>query len=73
MTLTVFFARKKDELGVSLNEVQMKAVLQTEGAVTFSQDSAADMRNRFKRFFPDLKPGISFCPCIYRFEKGVEN
>jgi DNA helicase-2/ATP-dependent DNA helicase PcrA len=86
-----FFARKKDELGVSLNEVQMKAVHQTEGpllllaspgsgktttvimrvgylvevkgvyphrikAVTFSQASAADMRNRFKRFFPGLKP-----------------
>jgi DNA helicase II / ATP-dependent DNA helicase PcrA len=86
-----FFVRKKKEIGVSLNEVQLKAVLQTEGpvlllatpgsgktttiimrmgylieekgvdssrikAVTFSRASATDMKERFKRFFPDLPP-----------------
>lgn len=86
-----FFERKKHELGVSLNEVQRKAVLQTEGpllllaspgsgktttiimrigylleekgqnparikAVTFSRASANDMKERFKRFFPELPP-----------------
>lgn len=86
-----FFVRKKKEIGVSLNEVQLKAVLQTEGpllllatpgsgktttiimrigylieekgvnpsrikAVTFSRASAADMKERFKRFFPGLPP-----------------
>ncbi len=86
-----FFERKKQELGVSLNEVQRKAVLQTEGpllllaspgsgktttiimrigylieekgvyparikAVTFSRASANDMKERFKRFFPELPP-----------------
>jgi len=84
-------ARKQRELGVALNEVQQKAVLQTEGpllllaspgsgktttiimrigyliegkgvdpsrikAVTFSRASASDMKERFKRFFPDLPP-----------------
>lgn len=86
-----FFIRKKNEIGVSLNEVQMKAVLQTKGpllllaspgsgktttiimrigylieelgvdparikAVTFSRASASDMKERFKRFFPELPP-----------------
>lgn len=86
-----FFNRKKNEIGVSLNEVQKKAVLQTNGpmlllaspgsgktttiimrigyliqelgvdpsrikAVTFSRASASDMKERFKRFFPDLTP-----------------
>lgn len=86
-----FFERKKHELGVSLNEVQRKAVLQNEGpllllaspgsgktttiimrigylieekgvnpakikAVTFSRASANDMKERFKRFFPELPP-----------------
>lgn len=86
-----FFVRKRRELGVTLNEVQRKAVLQTEGpllllaspgsgktttiimrigylieekginparikAVTFSRASASDMKERFKRFFPDLPP-----------------
>ncbi|EKN64656.1 ATP-dependent helicase [Schinkia azotoformans] len=86
-----FFERKKQELGVSLNEIQRKAVLQTEGpllllaspgsgktttiimrigylievkgvnptrikAVTFSRASAIDMKERFKRFFPELPP-----------------
>ncbi|MDF2658715.1 MAG: ATP-dependent helicase [Paenibacillus sp.] len=86
-----FLARKQRELGVALNEVQQKAVLQTEGpllllaspgsgktttiimrighlieekgvapsrikAVTFSRASASDMKERFKRFFPDLPP-----------------
>ncbi|MGG0936997.1 ATP-dependent helicase [Brevibacillus centrosporus] len=86
-----FFVRKKNEIGVSLNEIQRKAVLQTEGsllllaspgsgktttiimrigylleekridpirikAVTFSRASANDMKERFKRFFPDLPP-----------------
>ncbi|TBL74024.1 ATP-dependent helicase [Paenibacillus thalictri] len=83
-----FFARKKRELGVSLNRVQKQAVLHTDGAllllaspgagktttiimrigyliehkgvhparikaVTFSRASAADMKARFARFFPD--------------------
>ncbi|MBP1995070.1 ATP-dependent helicase [Paenibacillus eucommiae] len=86
-----FFSRKEAALGVSLNQVQKQAVLQTEGAllllaspgsgktttlimrigylieekgaspqrikaVTFSRASAADMRERFKRFFPELPP-----------------
>ncbi|SFK83093.1 DNA helicase-2 / ATP-dependent DNA helicase PcrA [Paenibacillus sp. 1_12] len=86
-----FFARKFNEIDVSLSEVQKQAVLQTEGAllllaspgsgktttiimrigylieekrvpptrikaVTFSRASAADMKERFKRFFPDLPP-----------------
>ncbi|AOZ94923.1 ATP-dependent helicase [Paenibacillus crassostreae] len=86
-----FFNRKKNELDVSLNDVQLKAVLQTEGpllllaspgsgktttiimrigylieekgvdprrikAVTFSKASANDMKERFKRFFPNLPP-----------------
>jgi DNA helicase II / ATP-dependent DNA helicase PcrA len=86
-----FFSRKKKECGVSLNEVQLKAVLQTEGpllllaspgsgktttiimkigylieekgvdperikAVTFSRASANDMKDRFRRFFPELPP-----------------
>ncbi len=86
-----FFIRKKKELGVSLNEVQLKAVLHTEEpllllaspgsgktttiimrigylieehrvnparikAVTFSRASANDMKERFKRFFPELPP-----------------
>ncbi len=86
-----FFVRKKEEVGVLLNEVQLKAVRQTEGpllllaspgsgktttiimrigylieekgvdptrvkAVTFSRASANDMKERFKRFFPDLPP-----------------
>ncbi len=86
-----FFVRKKNEIGISLNEVQLKAVLQTEGpllllaspgsgktttimmrigyliqekgvdpsrikAVTFSRASANDMKERFKRFFPDIPP-----------------
>lgn len=89
-----FFERKKIELGVSLNDVQKKAVLQSEGAllllacpgsgktttmimrigylievqgvhpsrikaVTFSRASANDMKERFKRFFPDL-PSVDF-------------
>ncbi|MDN4095619.1 MULTISPECIES: ATP-dependent helicase [Brevibacillus] len=90
-TINNFFERKMNEIGVSLNEVQRKAVLQTEGpllllaspgsgktttiimrigylieekeinparikAVTFSRASAADMKERFKRFFPHLPP-----------------
>ncbi|MCZ8513737.1 ATP-dependent helicase [Paenibacillus filicis] len=86
-----FCVRKEKEIGVSLNEVQTKAVLRTEGpllllaspgsgktttiimrigymieekgidpsrikAVTFSRASAADMKERFKRFFPHLEP-----------------
>ncbi|MBP1157024.1 MULTISPECIES: ATP-dependent helicase [unclassified Paenibacillus] len=86
-----FFSRKNKETGVSLNQVQKQAVLQTEGAllllaspgsgktttiimrigylieerrvapsrikaVTFSRASAADMKERFTRFFPDLPP-----------------
>lgn len=86
-----FFRRKNKETGVSLNQVQKQAVLQTEGAllllaspgsgktttiimrigylieekrvapsrikaVTFSRASAADMKERFTRFFPDLSP-----------------
>jgi DNA helicase II / ATP-dependent DNA helicase PcrA len=86
-----FFDRKQAELGVSLNEVQQQAVLQTEGpllllaspgsgktttiimrigylieekgvdparikAVTFSRASAGDMKERFRRFFPELPP-----------------
>ena len=82
-----FFERKKREVGVSLNEVQKKAVLHTNGpllllaspgsgktmttimrigyiieekdinparikAVTFSRESASDMKERFNRFFP---------------------
>ena len=89
-----FFVGKKNETGISLNEVQRKAVLQTEGAllilsspgsgktttiimrigylikekgvnpsrikaVTFSRASALDMKERFKRFFPDL-PLVNF-------------
>ncbi|MEH7237444.1 ATP-dependent helicase [Bacillus sp. JJ1562] len=83
-----FFYRKKQQLGVQLNDVQKKAVLHTKGpllllaspgsgkttttimrigylvevvgveptrikAVTFSRASAADMKERFARFFPD--------------------
>ncbi|WP_010281993.1 ATP-dependent helicase [Bacillus timonensis] len=83
-----FFNRKKEQLGVILNDVQKKAVLHTKGpllllaspgsgkttttimrigylieeegakparikAVTFSRASAADMKERFARFFPD--------------------
>ncbi|AFH63683.1 ATP-dependent helicase [Paenibacillus caseinilyticus] len=86
-----FFASKKEELGVSLNEVQKQAIRETEGpllllaspgsgktttiimrigyliermgvepsrikAVTFSRASAADMKERFARFFPGLEP-----------------
>ncbi|MFD0714407.1 ATP-dependent helicase [Paenibacillus sp. GCM10027626] len=86
-----FFERKKAEIGVSLNQVQHKAVRYTEGpmlllaspgsgktttlimrigylieekgvdpstikAVTFSRASAADMKERFRRFFPQLPP-----------------
>ncbi len=89
-----FFMRKKQELGVELNEVQKQAVLHTEGpllllaspgsgktttmimrigylieeknvdprrikAVTFSRASANDMKERFKRFFPQL-PAVDF-------------
>ncbi|WEK56396.1 MAG: ATP-dependent helicase [Candidatus Cohnella colombiensis] len=89
-----FFKRKNNEIGVSLNEVQRKAVVQTEGphlllaspgsgktttmvmrigylieekgiaptrikAVTFSRASANDMKERFKRFFPEL-PSVDF-------------
>jgi DNA helicase-2/ATP-dependent DNA helicase PcrA len=84
-----FFDRMRREIGVSLNEIQSKAVLRTEGqllllaspgsgktttiimrigylieekgvapsrikAVTFSKASASDMKERFKRFFPEL-------------------
>ena len=87
-----FFARKKEEIGVSLNTVQRQAVQHTEGAllllaspgsgktttiimrigylieekgvhpsrikaVTFSRASAQDMKERFKRFFPDHPEG----------------
>ncbi|RFB18877.1 ATP-dependent helicase [Bacillus sp. HNG] len=83
-----FFNRKKQQLGVQLNNVQKKAVLHTRGpllllaspgsgkttttimrigylieevgvepsrikAVTFSRASAADMKERFARFFPE--------------------
>ncbi|MBH5320460.1 ATP-dependent helicase [Paenibacillus sp. GSMTC-2017] len=86
-----FLKRKERELGVHLNDVQTKAVLQTEGpllllaspgsgktttiimrigylieekgvdplrikAVTFSRASARDMKERFSRFFPELRP-----------------
>ncbi|MGG2198498.1 ATP-dependent helicase [Paenibacillus validus] len=86
-----FFTRNIKQNGVSLNNVQKQAVLQTEGAllllaspgsgktttvimrigylieekgvvpsrikaITFSRASAADMKERFKRFFPDLPP-----------------
>lgn len=85
--MTDFFERKKNELGIELNDVQKEAVLQTEGpllllacpgsgktttmimrigylieekqvnpkrmkAITFSRASAADMAERFSRFFP---------------------
>lgn len=110
-----FFIRKQHELGVTLNEVQQKAVLQTEGpllllaspgsgktttiimrighlieakgvdpsrikAVTFSRASANDMRERFKRFFPDLPP-VNFSTIhslafevmrIYLHKKGIQ-
>lgn len=83
-----FFHRKKEQLGVQLNDVQKQAVLHTRGpllllaspgsgkttttimrigylieeegvqpsrikAITFSRASAADMKDRFARFFPD--------------------
>lgn len=86
-----FFYRKKKDLNVSLNEIQKKAVLHTEGpllllaspgsgktttiimrigylieeksidpsrikAITFSQASATDMKERYSRFFPKLLP-----------------
>ena len=86
-----FFERKKEELGIQLNDVQKKAVRETEGpllllacpgsgktttmimrigflieekkvnpkrikAITFSRASAADMAERFKRFFPHSTP-----------------
>ncbi len=86
-----FFNRKKAELGVSLNDVQKRAVLNTEGpllllaspgsgktttlimkigylievvgldparikAVTFSNASAHDMKERYQRFFSTLPP-----------------
>ncbi|WP_102027719.1 ATP-dependent helicase [Salirhabdus sp. Marseille-P4669] len=89
-----FFKRKKQEIGVSLNTIQKKAVLHTEGpllllaspgsgktttiimrigylievkgveparikAVTFSNASANDMKERFQRFFPEL-PSVDF-------------
>jgi len=89
-----FFARMKKDAGVALNDIQMKAVLHTQGAllllaspgsgktttvimrigylieakgvnpsrikaVTFSRASAADMKERFKRFFPQL-PSVDF-------------
>ncbi len=85
--MTIFFTRNIKQNGVSLNNVQKQAVLQTEGAllllaspgsgktttvimrigylieekgvvpsrikaITFSRASAADMKERFKRFFP---------------------
>ena len=88
--MTDFFERKKSELGIELNAIQKKAVLQTEGptlllacpgsgktttiimrigylieekkvdpkrikAITFSRASAADMTERFARFFPHSK------------------
>ena len=88
--MTDFFERKKIELGIELNDIQKKAVLQTEGptlllacpgsgktttiimrigylieekkvdprrikAITFSRASAADMTERFARFFPQSK------------------
>lgn len=107
-----FFERKKQELGVSLNEVQRKAVLQSEGpllllaspgsgktttiimrigylieekgvyparikAVTFSRASANDMKERFKRFFPELPPvdfstihGLAFQVVRHYFRKA---
>ncbi|GGD49669.1 ATP-dependent helicase [Paenibacillus nasutitermitis] len=86
-----FFARKEEQTGVTLNDIQKQAVLQTGGAllllaspgsgktttiimkigyliqqkkvdpsrikaVTFSRASALDMKERFKRLFPELKP-----------------
>ena len=89
--MTKFFERKKNELGIDLNDVQKQAVLQTEGpllllacpgsgktttmimrigylieekqvnpkrikAITFSRASAADMAERFARFFPQSVP-----------------
>ncbi len=86
-----FFNRKRKELGVSLNDVQKRAVLNIEGpllllaspgsgktttlimkigylieevgleparikAVTFSNASANDMKERYQRFFPTLPP-----------------
>ncbi|MBB6452565.1 DNA helicase-2/ATP-dependent DNA helicase PcrA [Salirhabdus euzebyi] len=89
-----FLNRKKQEIGVSLNDVQQEAVLHTEGpllllaapgsgktttiimrigylievigvdptrikAVTFSNASAIDMKERFARFFPTL-PEVDF-------------
>jgi len=89
--IALFLAKKQKELGVTLNEVQQRAVAQTEGsllllaspgsgktttiimrigymieelgvnparikAVTFSRASAHDMKQRFKRFFPELAP-----------------
>jgi DNA helicase II / ATP-dependent DNA helicase PcrA len=88
--MTDFFERKKIELGIELNDIQKKAVLETEGptlllacpgsgktttiimrigylieekkvnpmrikAITFSRASAADMTERFTRFFPQSK------------------
>lgn len=89
-----FFERKKQELGVELNDEQKQAVLHTDGpllllatpgsgktttlmmrigylieekgvsparikAVTFSRASAAEMKDRFERFFPSL-PSVDF-------------
>ncbi|THE11706.1 ATP-dependent helicase [Bacillus timonensis] len=88
-TVESFFNRKKQQLGVQLNDVQKEAVLHTRGpllllaspgsgkttttimrigyliqeigvepsrikAVTFSRASAADMKERFARFFPEV-------------------
>lgn len=89
-----FFARKKEEIGVELNEEQRRAVVHADGpllllatpgsgktttlmmrigylieekganparikAVTFSRASAAEMKDRFAKFFPAL-PAVDF-------------
>ncbi|MBO9597453.1 MAG: ATP-dependent helicase [Cohnella sp.] len=89
-----FFERKKQEIGVALNDEQKQAVLHTDGpllllatpgsgktttlmmrigylieekgvspqrikAVTFSRASAAEMKDRFERYFPRL-PSVDF-------------
>lgn len=99
---TDFFTRKKNELGVSLNDVQKQAVKYTQGAllllaspgsgktttiimrigylieekgvdpsrikaVTFSRAAAQDMKERFKRFFPEQPEGAVKFSTIHSF------
>ena len=99
---TNFFNRKKNELGVLLNDVQKQAVQHTKGAllllaspgsgktttiimrigylieekgvdpsrikaVTFSRAAAQDMKERFKRFFPQQPEGAVKFSTIHSF------